>query len=96
MLGSTISITVFMLMLETMTFGLLIPPVFVVGFFIVPLIPAMLEFSCETNFPIGEGTTTGFIYAVAHIFGGLGGLGLTALLTPPGIPQDQSAVLTPE
>lgn len=46
----------------------------------VPLIPVMLEFSCETSFPIGEATVTGFIYALAHVFGGLGGIGLTVLL----------------
>ena len=53
---------------------------FALGLFVVPLIPAMLEFACETCFPIGEATCTGFIYALAHIFGGIGGIALTALV----------------
>ena len=53
---------------------------FIIGLFVVPLIPAMLEYACETCFPIGEATCTGFIYALAHIFGGIGGIALTALV----------------
>ncbi len=64
---------------------LVAPPILFVGLFIVPLIPAMLEFSCEINFPIGEATTTGFIFAIAHVFGALSGIGLTALLNPDNI-----------
>ena len=46
----------------------------------VPLIPTMLELACETCFPIGEATITGFMYAIAHIVGGVGGIGLTAFI----------------
>ena len=80
-IGSIASLTLFFFMLMTKQLGLVIPPTFLVGFFIVPLIPAMLEFSSETNFPIGEATTTGFIFALSHIFGGSLGLGMTALVS---------------
>jgi len=47
------------------------------GFFMVPFIPTMLEFACENCFPIGEGSITGFMYALGHSIGGLGGIGIT-------------------
>ena len=46
----------------------------------MPLISAMLEIACETCFPIGEAICIGFICALAHIFGGIGGIALTALV----------------
>ena len=46
----------------------------------VPAMPTMLELGCENCFPIGEGSITGFMYASAHTIGGLGGIGITALL----------------
>ena len=46
----------------------------------VPLIPVMLEFSCEISFPTGEASTIGFIYALAHVIGGVGGIGLTFII----------------
>jgi fucose permease len=80
MVGSTCGMVFFLLMLWTQTFLLVVISIFSIGLFIVPLIPAMLEFACETSFPIGEATATGFIYAIAHIFGGLGGMALTELI----------------
>lgn len=80
MLGSTGGMVFFLMMLWTKTFFLVVISIFTIGLFIVPLIPAMLEFACETCFPIGEATATGFIYAMAHIFGGLGGMALTELV----------------
>lgn len=80
MIGAALSLLAFALMLWTENFYIVMLTVFGVGLFTVPLIPAMLEFACETCFPIGEATITGFIYAIAHICGGLGGIGLTALL----------------
>jgi hypothetical protein len=80
MVGSTFGMVFFLLMLWTQTFFLVVISIFSIGIFIVPLIPAMLEFACETSFPIGEATATGFIYAIAHIFGGLGGMALTELV----------------
>lgn len=82
MIGSTISLGIFMVSLLSEKLGIVLPPILLIGFFIVPSIPTLLEFSCESNFPIGEGTISGFIYAVAHITGGFGGMGLTALVHP--------------
>lgn len=39
----------------------------ILGFFIIPIIPILLELANEVCFPIGEATVTGFIYTVAHI-----------------------------
>jgi FLVCR family feline leukemia virus subgroup C receptor-related protein len=57
----------FLALLGTGSFALYLVVGLAVGFFIVPVIPIMLEFGCEICFPIGEGTTTGFLYAGAHI-----------------------------
>ena len=80
MLGSTSGLVVFLLMLWTRNFYLVVMAIFIIGMFIVPLVPAMLEFACETCFPIGEATATGFIYAISHIFGGVGGICFTELV----------------
>ena len=80
MLGSTGGLFFFLMMLWSEKFILVCLSMFTIGLFVVPLIPAMLEYACETCFPIGEATCTGFIYALAHIFGGIGGMALTALL----------------
>ena len=80
MLGSTGGLFFFLVMLWSEKFILVCLSMFTIGLFVVPLIPAMLEFACETCFPIGEATCTGFIYALAHIFGGIGGIALTALV----------------
>ena len=56
----------------------------------VPCIPTMLEFACENYFPIGEGSISGFMYALAHTIGGLGGIGITYHLgTLPPNPLDE-------
>ena len=53
------------------------------------MIPTMLEFACENYFPIGEGSITGFMWAIANSFGALGGAGITYLLgTIPPDPSD--------
>lgn len=76
LLGEVASFIFLLLFMACLNLGLplMIISVGVVGFFIVPLIPGMLEFACEISFPIGEGTSTGFIYACAHIFGGTVGV----------------------
>lgn len=33
----------------------------VLGLFLVPMVPAILEFACESVFPIGEGSTVGIL-----------------------------------
>lgn len=45
------------------------------GFFIIPIIPILLELANEVCYPIGEATVTGFIYTIAHVSAfGLGSL----------------------
>jgi len=34
----------------------------------------MLEYACETSFPVGEGTVTGFLLGAGHLLGGLLGI----------------------
>ena len=80
MLGSTGGLFFFLMMLYSENFILVCLSMFIIGLFVVPLIPAMLEYACETCFPIGEATCTGFIYALAHIFRGISGIALTALV----------------
>ena len=65
------------LSLWTENIYLIIIPMVFMGFFMVPFIPTMLEFACENCFPIGEGSITGFMYALGHSIGGLGGIGIT-------------------
>lgn len=67
MIGSSGGLVYFGAMLWTKSFYLTIPAVFAIGLFMVPLIPSMLEFACETSFPIGEATATGFIYGDENI-----------------------------
>lgn len=31
------------------------------------MIPTMTEWTCETSYPIGEPTVTGFLWAIAHV-----------------------------
>ena len=71
MVGVFSSIMFFLLMLWSGIFMAILLPTFMVGLFIVPLIPTMLEFACEIIFPVGEATSTGFLFAAAHLFGGL-------------------------
>lgn len=59
---------------------MLVPSVFFLGFAIIPLIPTMTEWCCETSYPIGESTVTGFLWAIAHIYAGTTGIAYTALL----------------
>jgi len=80
MIGGFFSLAFFSFMLWTKSFLGVLFPVLGMGFFMVPLIPTMLELACETCFPIGEATITGFMYAIAHIVGGVGGIGLTAFI----------------
>lgn len=54
-------------LLNTEAFLLVMIPAMTLGFFIIPIIPMLLEFANEVTFPIGEATVTGFIYTLAHI-----------------------------
>jgi hypothetical protein len=74
MVGAISSILYFLMSLWTRIFWTLLIPDFLVGFFIVPLIPTMLEYACETSFPAGEALVTGFLLGAGHLLGGLLGI----------------------
>ena len=41
---------------------------FTIGVFFIPMIPAILEFACETVFPICEGSTVGLLSGASSFF----------------------------
>lgn len=55
-------------------------PALTLGFFIIPVIPILLELANEVCYPIGEATVTGFIFTVAHIAGFLLGSGFSLII----------------
>ena len=48
---------------------LAIIPVVILGFFIIPIVPILLEFANEVCFPVGEAMISGFLYSIAHVIG---------------------------
>ena len=54
--------------------AVLLIPDFLVGLFVVPLVPTMLEYACETSFPVGEAIVTGIHLGAGHLLGGLMGI----------------------
>lgn len=59
------------------------------SFFLIPLVPIMLELGCELAFPIGEGTATGMLFATGNLFGFV--LGLLLSLIVEGESKAQTA-----
>ena len=39
------------------------------SFFLIPLVPIMLELGCEIAFPVAEGTATGMLFAMGNFCG---------------------------
>lgn len=79
-LGSCSAMIVFYPLLET---GSLFWASFVSAynsFFLIPLVPIMLELSCELAFPVGEGSATGLLFAFGNFFGFLLGLFLSLIV----------------
>ncbi|KAL4478634.1 hypothetical protein ABPG74_006869 [Tetrahymena malaccensis] len=68
MIGGTGCMFLFQLVLYTKSIYLAVGSAAIVGLFFVPLIPAFLEFACESVFPIGEGSAVGFLSSVNGIF----------------------------
>ena len=68
-------------MLWTKQFWTLLLSDFMIGFFMVPLVPILLEYACETSFPVGESTITGFMIGTGHLYSGL--LGIINSVTMP-------------
>ena len=59
------------------------------SFFLIPLVPIMLELSCELAFPVGEGSAAGMLFAMGNFSGFL--LGLFLSLIVQGESKGQSA-----
>ena len=69
MLGSTSAMALFYPMLDTNSIvaGAIVSAYN--SFFLIPLVPIMLELGCELAYPIGEGTAVGLLFAVGNLFG---------------------------
>ena len=69
MLGSCSAMILFYPLLETYQ----VPVAALVSaynsFFLIPLVPIMLELGCELAYPVGEGTAVGLLFAVGNLFG---------------------------
>ena len=50
------------------------------SFFLIPLVPIMLELGCELVFPVGEGSAVGMLFAVGNFAGFLLGLILSVIV----------------
>jgi hypothetical protein len=59
------------------------------SFFLIPLVPIMLELACETAFPVGEGAAAGLLVAMGNFAGFV--LGIILSLIVQGKSKAQSA-----
>lgn len=50
------------------------------SFFLIPLVPIMLELGCELVFPVGEGSAVGLLFAVGNFGGFVLGLFLSMIV----------------
>ena len=50
------------------------------SFFLIPLVPIMLELGCELVFPVGEGSAVGLLFAMGNFGGFLFGLLLSVIV----------------
>ncbi|EGR32652.1 major facilitator superfamily protein, putative [Ichthyophthirius multifiliis] len=75
-----LSLVSFQSILFSQIFILVCLPTFTLGFFVIPLIPIILELANEVCFPIGEAVITGFIYSISHIMGFLLGMGFSVII----------------
>ena len=69
MLGSTSAMILFYPMLETNQIAVATVISAYNSFFLIPLVPIMLELGCELAYPVGEGTAVGLLFAVGNLFG---------------------------
>lgn len=79
-LGSISAMILFYPLLET---GVLVLASLVSAynsFFLIPLVPIMLELACEIAFPVAEGTATGMLFAMGNFAGFALGLCLTVIV----------------
>ena len=69
MIGSSVAIALFYPLLETDSLALVSLISAFNSFFLIPLVPIMLELGCELAFPVGEGTAVGFLFAMGNFSG---------------------------
>ena len=50
------------------------------SFFLIPLVPIMLELGCELVFPVGEGSDVGILFAIGNYVGFVLGLVLSLIV----------------
>lgn len=50
------------------------------SFFLIPLVPIMLELGCELVFPVGEGSAVGMLFAIGNFGGFLLGLVMSLIV----------------
>lgn len=69
MMGSCVAIALFYPLMETNSLVLVSLISAFNSFFLIPLVPIMLELGCELAFPVGEGTAVGFLFAMGNFSG---------------------------
>mmetsp|Transcript_12926 Transcript_12926/g.1902 ORF Transcript_12926/g.1902 Transcript_12926/m.1902 type:complete len:159 (-) Transcript_12926:152-628(-) len=77
---SIASLAGFTILINFESFIIMLIPAALLGLGIIPMIPSVTEWVCETSYPIGEATVTGFLWAIAHIFAGTTAFGFTAMV----------------
>jgi hypothetical protein len=79
-LGSLVAIALFYPLLETNSLLLSSLISAFNSFFLIPLVPIILELGCELIFPVGEGTAVGLLFAMGNFAGFLLGLFLSLIV----------------
>lgn len=80
MCGSLVAVILFypLLMTENLVLASLISAIN--SFFLIPLVPIMLELGCELVFPVGEGSAVGLLFAIGNFGGFILGLFMTMIV----------------
>lgn len=79
-LGSCSAMIFFYPLLETEILALVSLVSAYNSFFLIPLVPIMLELSCETAFPVGEGSAAGLLFAMGNFAGFVLGIFLSLIV----------------
>lgn len=67
--GSAVVMILFTVFLYLPYDWIIVILVFLIGFWILPIIPVGFEYVCEITFPIGEAMTVGFNWFLSQIIG---------------------------
>jgi Na+/melibiose symporter-like transporter len=89
MIGSCSAMILFYPLLETSSLALAGLVSAYNSFFLIPLVPIMLELACEVAFPVGEGSAVGLLFAIGNFSGFV--LGIFLSLIVQGESKGQSA-----